>query len=348
MFLFCKMEIKWFRKLNNGHDSLLESCSVPEGSIIVRNESEGIQKFTFFRTTVSLFDYWNSLEIPMRCLNEIIRSNAYQKPYFDLDMEYISNKSKGGTTCDEKRDIIKRIPDIISAAIIDLFPEIKKTDILILSSHGDKPGQMKRSLHIIVDRWCFINSKQNKIFHEEVMKRIPQDLVQFFDSRVHSENQSFRMYNSVKHGQTRKMIYSKILNLWMSDEELTEMEDFNRAVLNASLITNVGDCNIIVLEESEGESVSESIGESVSEESKVFKLTSSDISLLNNIIDPDYFSIYRIKNNIVELKRLLPSYCEHCDAEHEHDNPFLIICSDRSILLNCRKKNKYTKVGVLE
>lgn len=331
------MEMKWFRKLNDGHDSLMESCNIPAEAIIVRNEANGIQRFGFFRGVNGLHQYLSSLDVSERCLNEIIRSNCLQKPYFDFDMDYVSDKLSGGTTCDEKKEIVKRIPGIICSAVRDIFPQIKETDILILTSHGDKPGQKKRSMHIIIDRWCFINSRQNKIFHSEVMKRIPDEYVRFFDVRVHGENQSFRMYNCVKYGQTRKMIFSKILNMWIPEEEIVENEEFDRAVLKASLITHVGECEIIYLEDPEN------VGER--DDRSRFCLKPEDIESINVILGNEFFSIRKIKDNIVQLNRLQPTWCEHCNAEHENDNPFLLICDSREVLLNCRKSKKYSCIG---
>lgn len=327
--------MEWFRLLNSSIDSLFGKKIVLKGAIPVCSEGNGYKEYGIFRTPLILYDYCISLIDEKRCMYEVIRANIYQKIYFDVDLPLNEKSGETNYTIEQKKSIANQIPELMIDSIIKVKPEIQRTDILIFTSHSDE----KRSFHVVVDRWCVSNAGNNRKFFDETLKYVPVGWRQFFDASMYKGIQYFRLYMSTKYGKNRMKILNINVSPWKPLENFTPNE-CNRQVFLSSLITRTDNCILLPFDENEE---TREYNEIDLLESEVPKL----IKIIKNMPYSRCFAISERKNNLVVMRRLLPSYCNICLREHQSDNPFITVISNGDVNYNCRRNTdkKSIKIG---
>lgn len=309
------------KKHNEHLQSLLVNETLTTDSIVIWQNFKN-NKYFHFRNYQAFCRYENETKNSEKCFNEVIFSNSYQKPYFDIDAE--------GLSTEDGRILLKQV----MAAIMKVHPQINLEDIMVFSSHRDG----KVSYHIIVDRWCVINNKQNKAFCQLVCTHVDPRFVEYID-KLYRSKQNLRVYGSMK---TENHIHKKldVDNTW-------KMEDCNEwQIMGASLVTNVPNCKILpsypVPEEEEKKVAKEFLNDEVN----IIFGKVDDAFKHNNISFP--FEILGVKNSMIFLKRLASSYCPICKKDHDNQNPYIFTVGiNKAIYLNCRRNKKHLPLGKL-
>jgi hypothetical protein len=91
------------------------------------------------------------------------------------------------------------------------FYRINKSHILVFTSHSlPKPetNTIKKSYHIIIEGFCVNNYKDNKEFHDRVVRRMPEKWVNIIDHSVYNSLRQLRIVGNMKWQSNR----FKILN----------------------------------------------------------------------------------------------------------------------------------------
>jgi hypothetical protein len=273
----------------------------------------------------------------LRCYFEIIRACHSQKHYVDIDINLQDDKfnEQYPHSMEEKLAISEIIVDEYANAIIKVYPDIKKTDILVFSSNSDK----KRSYHIIVDRWYLPSCKQNKEFFNKCMEFIPLSHRKYFDDRMYKPNQQFRLFLSSKCGKNRiKNISNK--SMWKYDSKIIDANLLLKEVFYASLITLTDNgCSLIHTE------VKNEFEFTPSRDLDNFEYCSI-LKLFHQYDDSGSFEVIGIaKNSIVKLKRRRSSYCNVCCRNHDHEHPFIYMSFDNNVYFNCRRNEESYLLG---
>lgn len=311
----------------------MRRLDISKVAIPVCNEGNGYKQFAVFRGALELYDFCINQPDDKRCLFEIIRGYLYQKIYFDVDIALDELSKQFNHTREQKINISKQIPRFLSECIIKLRPEIATTDIMVFTSHSNN----KRSFHIVVDRWCVTSAKQNRRFFECVMAYIPAPWRQYFDSSMYKSIQQFRLYMSTKFGKGRMKILDPTDSTWVPDDGISR-EECNRQVFLCSLITRTDNCYVLPFDEEEEEDVEyDTIDVNDVEAVKLFEI-------IKTMPYAGCFSIVERKNNLVVMKRLMPSFCSVCETTHDNENPCVVVSPNGNVNLDCRRHPEKKKL----
>jgi hypothetical protein len=335
----------YFRKLNNGNDSLFENIIVKDDHIPIcleRPNKDPDKKpdkfFAQFRSSYQLLKEIAETEMLNRCFFEIIRGYQNQKHYLDIDMKLEDDNfaEKFPHSIEEKINIAENICQLYKSALMKLKPQIKDRDIIITNSHSNS----KRSFHIIVDRWFLPNATQNKELFLECIEHIPLPYRKYFDHSMYKNLQQFRTLFSTKCGKNRFKNIDKN-STWKCDEHVDTDEKKIRELFYASLITEVSGCNMLSF--------------NVKEKTEFVDSRNLDNSELNivqrhfkSFKDFNKFEICSNKNSIIPLKRRSPSYCDVCQRTHDSENAFLFVTFDNKLYFNCRRNEKSQLISDLK
>lgn len=318
--------MQWYSLLNRGEESLMRRMDISKTEIPVCNEGNGFKEFRVFRGPLELYDFCINQRDDVRCLFEVIRGSLFQKIYFDIDIDLEGESKAFNHTREQRINIANQIPYFLIDCLIKTRPEIRDIDIMVFSSNSIN----KRSYHFIVDRWCVQNAKQNRKFFECVMALIPVPWRQYFDSSMYKSIQQFRLYMSTKYGKGRMKTLDPKYSTWIPDEGITAVE-CNRQVFLCSLVTRTDNCYILPFDEDDEEEI----------EYDTIDIDDTDALKLYSIIKSmpyaGCFSIVERKNNLVIMKRLLPSFCSICDTTHDNENPCVLVSPNGNVNLDCRR-----------
>ena len=327
--------MNWFYYYNGGEYSLVENCNVTPRSYPVCKEINGKKRFALFSSCFELYRHIIFLKKEERCLYEYIRGEIPQKPYFDIDINL--EEETGFFDRDEKISISDQLITILINSIIKIRPEILMTDILVFNSHSDS----KRSFHVVVDRWMFLNAKQNKKFFDEVILEIPQPWRSFLDSSMYSSLQQFRLYMCTKYGKTRFKKLDPIKSKWIIEDDIPD-DRINERIFYGSLVTRVEGCNLLQGYEEESYTF-----ESVEiEREHIVKIH----RMIKNLPDSNCYQITENRETMIILKRIHPSRCDKCsqisghERIHESENPYVRISKSGNVYFDCRRGSK-TLIG---
>jgi hypothetical protein len=314
-----------------------------EGNTLKYAEFESVQKLGIY-----IFNELKSLGKDINGNNiypsyyEIIFSNYHQKPYFDIDVK-ISDDIKIGLNCE---DADKPLEHVLSG-IKRVLPEVKETDIMVFGSHSSS----KRSYHVVIDRHCFSSSEENSAFFDTVRGECPIEYKKYVDPLVYKSVQPFRMYLSCKinidhnnyegYVQDRpKKLENEKLSTWVSREK-NDPEDSAALfmdVFRASMITHSSYCNILRTFEGMGKNIysGESIELNDSEVDGALELFAKHLGF--NSVNGSGFPFIndKVSDNMICLKRVIPSHCEFCDRIHDNIGHYLTIFKDGNVKYFCR------------
>ena len=337
---------RYYHTLTNGDYAMLNRVRLGKDDIPVCLEEPGrgkdsdpFKKYTFFRSPLLFFKAVISLVTAMRCYYEIIMGDKFQKPYYDIDISLKDDPidEMYSHTKEEKLAISKRIVEYCRDSIMKIRPQIRKTDILVLSAHADT----KRSFHIIVDRWCVQSAALNKELYLEMIENIPPDLRKYVDNKMYKCIQQFRTFLSTKCGKNRQLIVDAETSTWAPTDEITDTYTLIKEIFLASLICVTDGCTLLPME------IKEKTHNVVSKE-----LDSDDykaiMSAFDNFPDRSSFDIGNVNSSFISLKRKRPTFCTVCNRTHDNENPFLFVGpTSGNIYFNCRRGEGSITIGNL-
>jgi hypothetical protein len=320
-----------------------------------------------------------------KCYYETIFGDKGQRPYFDIEFYTKKDLDEGGfcipeNEADESVDfLVKCIFNELQDQLGISNPlEINKSHIFVFTSHSTKEVEGikkigdKRSYHIVVEGFSVSNYKDNKEFHDRVIKRMPEKWKDIVDHSMYKSLQQFRIVGNTKWQNDRYKILSEELtmnyrsNSWIP--KLIPESDNQRMILllEASLVSQTSSCIMLNCKPeekkyfnsrflSDGEELTEGFNpltpDDITEALKLcykkFEMEFGDrrfpFNYLKTIEDNGISSL-------VLLKRLKPSMCSVCNRNHENENPYLVIAGEnRDVFLDCRRNgdNKKLLVGSL-
>ena len=326
--------VKWYNKLTHSEEgkALLDYDNFESKTLVVTKEYiqtyiiESIEKkeishiYAKFRTFREFAHYFKNIPYNHKCFHEVIPGFLPQKPYFDIDVEDISQY-------DNVNDAIK----CLLIAVKEMLPQIKDRDILVFNSNGEN----KISYHIVIDRWCFLDYRNNKAFVDKVLELLPENYRKFFDIGIYTSLHNFRMFNNHKINSDRvKILDEKSTWIYEIKDKFTEFENFMN-ILGASLISNASCCNLLP--------------NFYIPNNRKYNIT--DICLSDDEVDIILeccqkfekskvlpYKVVHVKGLLIELKRTAPSFCKVCQRTHENQNPYLTVSfSNGDIKLYCRR-----------
>lgn len=320
------MRVRWYKSFNSHENSLMEKEKIGRNDILICWQNEEM-RYAKFDNYMYFYTHFVKEKEYYRTFNEIILANKYQKPYFDIDIKDEFTYQEAKVLVDKLRELIKK-----------LLPQISDEDILIFDS--SKIGE-KISFHIVVDRFCFISSAENKIFCRRVLDFLSEEERSVIDDQLYKSVQNFRIFGCHKHSSSRVKKISD-MSLWKFKGEYST--EFNKALLifGSTLITNCSECSVI-----EGFDAPKIVREIELD----IELSEAEEAILEDILENKLqgaFSIIKVEGNCINLKRISPSMCITCHREHEAENAFIRIeGEEKNLIFRCRRTDDKTYLGKL-
>ena len=312
-----------------------------------------------------------------RCFYETIFGDKTQRPYFDIEF-YVSSDGEKPKDGEEgvyiKENEADESVDFLTKCILEELKEqthndnplgLNKSHILVFTSHK----ATKKSYHVVVEGFSVGNFKENKEFHDRIIKRMPLEWKNIVDHGMYKSLQQFRIAGNMKWQSNRpKILDNKLTKSWNDKNPkgwIPKVKPDNEnhrliLLLESSLITQTVSCIPLNCKPEEKKYFVEG---RVREEGEGFNpLTPEDITEALKLCYKNFgydfgdkrfpFNYLRtIEDNgissLILLKRLMPSICSICNRKHEHENPFLIIAGDnRDVFLDCRRNSENKKLFV--
>jgi len=294
--------------------------------------------FSIFDTYLEFYRYLKSIPIYERCFFEVIPGNIQQKPRFDIE---ITDKHPSF----EKYTIngFDTALDNIIKSILSVEPRINiEKDILLF----DSSGKNKISYHIVINNFFHNDKTEAKYFYDKVMENLPRDYCTFIDKSVYSSMQQFRIINSQKYqtGRIKKLVHEwkfEKKTIHVEYPEPPENEDHKNIMeLGMSLITQTNDCLLIPI------NIQKNFTEIILEDLEKDQVTKAFELLKHEIDSENVYEISEVKESVIILKRLKPSFCKTCKRIHEAENGFILVINNYAYY-SCRRSEKKTLLGPL-
>ena len=315
----------WFYYLNNKEkESLLNVKSVQKNNLVVCQEEQQ-RKYTLFESYGQFLKYYNSQST--KCFYEIILTNQYRVPYFDVDVE------DNIESFDE--NVFK---NMLHTKMKEIFGN---NQMLVYSSNTVK----KKSYHILIRNVYLHNEKECANFYKFFIKDLDPNYAKYFDSSVYKSTQQFRIYGCHKYGKDNVKVLRKDLcyNYTVPKRHLDSQEIYN---LYSSLLTNITGCTY--LEGFEEIEVSRPITLGAASQGDVEKV----LDMVYYKFSYDLFTYCETKesngNLLLTFRRKAASYCKNCNRVHEHENPFVTVVGlERNVYFYCRRGEQKEYLGKL-
>jgi len=285
-------------------------------------EKNNTRKYKFFNDILDIKN--NIIFKNTESYHEVIIENKIQKFRLDIDINLNENPDYN---IEYENEFLHSILDNINLTLNNYNKNLSKNDISLYSSNAD----YKRSYHIILNKYCFIDHYQIKMFYKLFIDNFSNskfiNYIKFIDHSIYDKNQNFRLLGSYKYGTNRKKICVKEFN-W--NNNIIKPDNDILSNLKKSLITFIEDSIFLIKKENVNHNIT------YSEINK--KTYDKMIELFKKQNDANCFEIKDIYNNSIKLKRIIPSYCEICLRTHETDNPCLLLINN-NVYIWCRRSN---------
>lgn len=280
-------------------------------------------RYSFFQNIVHVYNFLINHDINDLYFHEVINGNYPTKLYFDID---ISDKIED---FDEKLLFSELV-----GILVNIFQERFNVDLdlsrdfIWLSSSGPEKKQdgssyYKRSYHLIIDNYSFADMDEVR-YVAYLIKNLLSDRVRaWFDWVIYNYNKNFRILHSKKRSSNRRLsfcsqwYYNKQKIKYRSVENYNNIDEEHCLQYSASLITNTDYCKVMIR--------LISLKPNLDIEKFDDQITQEAYEIMKTKYEELPFEIYKIGGSSISLRRLRPSYCNICEVEHEHENPFLLL-----------------------
>ena len=213
-----------------------------ERLVVQMTDQQGKRSFAVFNSYLEFGKYQLNFAPEKRCFYETILGEFPQKPHFDVDINIEKNP---GVNSEEVKD---KLIDAIIAVLDEYGITINiASDVIVFTSHGPN----KKSYHVIIDHYHHMNNLEARAFYEDVIAKMPAEIVEFIDRAVYSSKQQFRVVGSQKLNSARpkslneKWTYHGNAVVYQYVEE--PEDDGHKMILQleASLVTQVSSCTAL-------------------------------------------------------------------------------------------------------
>jgi hypothetical protein len=381
--------MKWYTYLKNNEEgkkgsALLDYEILEDNNLVVCHKLKYLN-FGRFNTYLEFAKYMikNTPE-ENRCFFECIFGDKNQRPYFDI--EFYSNEEgvkigeENHELCLKEEDADESVKCLVQCIFEELSEQtsnenplkINKSHILVFTSHSlPKPetNTIKKSYHIIIEGFCVNNYKDNKEFHDRVVRRMPEKWVNIIDHSVYNSLRQLRIVGNMKWQSNRFKILNENLTLNYNKKSgflpKVEPESVSHKLillLESSLVSQTSSCIVLNCKPEEKKNNYIKKDSDTEREGGFNPLTPEDITEALKLCYKyaglefgdsrfPYTYLKTVEDNgissLILLRRLRPSICAICDRKHEHENPYLIIHGEnREIYLDCRRNNENKKLHV--
>lgn len=189
--------------------------------------------FARFQTPLAFYA-WLQEAVPkaLRCCHEIIRGNARQKPYFDIDMPV---SETAGASCETIEAAVQEL-----AARAQIVSGVDAARFMIFSSNSEA----KYSFHIVLTGVSLASHKEAREFCRVTLEaaraaRVHASVLAHVDMGLYSAMQQFRIVGCQKYGTGRVKIFRADLSDWVVPEESRQPDV---KIFADSLVSNVSGC----------------------------------------------------------------------------------------------------------
>jgi len=321
--------------------------------VVAINTKDGSILYKSFQNYIEFNKYQSRLTPDNRCFFEEILGEHPQKLYFDLDINFNTPSDISGLSGDLVL-ACELVKDNLIITILEVFAtfgiELKvNQDILVCTSHSD----IKKSYHVIVDNYCFPDCDHTKAMFQIIKSKLNKDYKH--PDLLYKSLQQLRILGSQKRDSNRPKVFCSKWLLggipieydYPSDiTNNTEVRELYQ--LSRTLIGNTSYCKTLPYI-----SINEAAMSLIKMKRKFgYSLASfqiqEDVALraFNKLADfagmsphdPKFPYRYdRIVDNMVLLKRVLPSECRICKVIHESQHPYLFITKIGQLYFDCRR-----------
>ena len=244
--------------------------------VVVTEEQQFGYRYAVFDTYAHLYAYIRACPSHERRLHETIVGGSYQKPRFDIDIEYedvhkdykhlivdsqgkkvFSDCMKEDDTYQEPMTLVQ-YADMIKDKLIDAVLSVLSRDgvyldisknIIVCNTHRHN----KASYHIIIDGYMHGSETEAKAFMLEVIKESGESdlLLSAIDDAVYKPNQNFRLLWNHKMGmETCKVIEEEFYHNGIPYTHKwpvtpSSSDQFNLIMLQTTMLTFTSNCEML-------------------------------------------------------------------------------------------------------
>ena len=250
--------MKWYSYLKSNRDNGMDSDVNPvsKGQALMDYEKIDDNNFIVCQKLkyLSFGRFTNYLDFvkhmikntpePQKCYYETIFGDKTQRPYFDIEFYTKSELANGGIWIPEDeadesvRCLVKCILEELQVLTSLENPLLhNKTNILVFTSHSTKEVEGKtvigdkRSYHIVVEGFCLGNFRENKEFHDRIVKRLPEKWKDIIDHSMYKSLQQFRIVGNTKWQSSRYNVISDELTLNYNFQILGYLRLYQKAII---------------------------------------------------------------------------------------------------------------------
>ena len=309
--------MKEFLKLVNGENSVYREYGNNINTIFItrRETAQNICDYVVFEDYQEFLEYYDNCE--NKHFHEIIPGGKPQRIRFDLDIKVtdINLQTTGYVNA-----MMKTIVNVIITKFNNIYElqqgySICEDDVVITNSHKLPE---KYSYHIIVKSFFLPNSYNVSQFAKECIAELPIEYHQYIDN-VYKHNQSFRILNSTKFGESRpKRLTLRFENIPVED-------------------TFIGYTDGIIVS---------SMWDEPEQHSKYHITDELSQQILTKFASyTEGFRVRKVGDGFIEFDRTHPSYCLLCSEVHHKDNTLMFIINDHGCFYYCRHKKQSMQLG---
>lgn len=334
--------------------------------IYIAKQLQRTYKYAGIRSVQEYFDSYsqavvknarNKIKIPIR-YHECIPHWSKRRIYFDIDY-----KDTGDMKFDERfighlvECCKEEVESVTSTAVTD---QNFMQNCFLLCASGDVGGSMKHSYHLVITGYFVESSVQNRIFAENVTKRLSEraqehritHMLSAIDAAVYSPNHLFRLAGSDK-VDSKRILEIKTFNALglVRDYNLaqfnTELEKFEHVLRNT--FVQSWDSADIQISYNTLVPVPYDIPQSVTQETIDKVLVACDNSISETNLKTDgkpAFVVQEVNPSRIIFKRVDQSFCDIC-ARHHNSCGMQVFFSETGLLVrSCfRAPGKFVNIG---
>jgi hypothetical protein len=346
-------ELRWFRSLKPNPDkprqALLEHYDPRANSsirIISRENDFGVYEYAAADHHVHLFKYILSKTDEERCFHEKPLGGLPQKPRFDIDIKRKDLPSGEDDLMIFGSALRDKVIDNLILVLQDSGVKLSIEDnIRVYSSHRED----KYSSHVIVTGYYHANCDDARGLYERVVAD-DEHLNKFVDRAVYDRDHSLRMLwcrktaAGITKQQEKIFVYRGLQYTSLPGRtrpgniEYNLLREFEESLIGFTSACRALPSYAIPKQHLDCDDLPENVCEEM-------------FTMMNNTLPDAPFIITGVCGNLVKLKRIGPSFCEHCNKIHNSMTPFLFLSQkDNRIYMRCAlaPKGKHTFLGVLK
>ena len=277
-----------------------------------------VKQYAVFTSKEDFYKWQSKIPMDKRNFYELIPTDKFRKPYFDIDLKYSEHKM----TEEQGKQLMDTVMLAISEELLKL--EIKDSVYGFLLLNASTPEKL--SYHIIIDGLYHNNNMEAGTFFRMINEHLPEDIrkANILDSAPYGVFQCWRMLDNSKINKNNKLTI-------VHDEAYEGIPD--EQIFYRTLATNVQGCTPIpiVMKPKPAKRIMAPRELAPGEYSKAIDLWSKHPM-------SEQFEVEGLmKGYLITLKRKCKGVCTIHNKQHDSENAFLILYKNGAVQLRCRR-----------